>query len=336
MPVLRDDALSVLEAAGRKSMRLILHIGMPKAGSTALQAALAATRRELRKGGILYPRGTFNHNFLIAGMVAPDQFGRVFRQHYTGDGDAVQSDFAAFWRNIVDAVERLRPSVVVMSAESLFGGLARAGSEPLRHLFAPLGRQVEIVCYVRPPSEYYLSRVQQQLKASWAIDPVRPVAYRRSLAAAMAASDRLHVIPYNRSQFAQGDIVADFADRFVPEAKAELRNGTAPDRNASMSAEAMAILQDFRRTHHANENDRFTRDTGLLRRRLAQRQAELGGDWRPKLLPHVRERPPKPSPHVRMGSRERSSSPGSLFNTRSGSSIRYRDPLAGVQRQRGN
>ena len=52
-------------------MRLILHIGMPKAGSTALQTAFAEARRPLRAAGILYPKGAFNHNFLIAGMVTP-------------------------------------------------------------------------------------------------------------------------------------------------------------------------------------------------------------------------------------------------------------------------
>ncbi len=269
-------------------MRLILHIGMEKTGSSALQAAFAETRRAMKVAGILYPRGAYNHNFLIAGIVPPSRFGRVFRQHYAGDDEAVQSDFAAFWGNIVDAIERIRPPVVLMSAESLFNGLGHAGAEPLRSLLAPLGRQVEIVCYVRRPSEHFLSQVQQNLKASWAIDPVRPVTYRRSLAAAVAASDRLHVIPYDRSRFPDGDIVADFASRFLPEAEAELRAATIPDRNASMSAEAMDIVQEFRRVHHADDNDRFTRDTGLLRRRLAERQAEIGGDWRPQLLPHVR------------------------------------------------
>jgi hypothetical protein len=177
-----------------------------------------------------------------------------------------------------------------MSAESLFGGLGRGGPEPLRALLAPLSAEVEIVCYVRRPSDYYLSRVQQQLKASWAIHAAGPVSYRRQLEAAMAAADRLHVIPYDRSKFPDGDIVADFASRFVPEVNAVLRAATSTDRNPSMSAEAMDVMQAFRRDHHADENDRFTVDSGELRRKLAQREAELGGQWRPKLLPHVRER----------------------------------------------
>ena len=44
---------------------------MPKAGSTALQAALANARGRLDRQGVLYPRGPFisrTHNFLIAGL----------------------------------------------------------------------------------------------------------------------------------------------------------------------------------------------------------------------------------------------------------------------------
>ncbi len=271
-------------------MRVLLHIGMSKAGSTALQDAFARARRDLKALGILYPRGAFNHNFLVAGIDTPDRFGRVFRQHYAGNAEAVGSDFAGFWRTIVVAIERHRPSVVLMSAESLFGGLGRAGPEPLRALLVPLSAEVEIVVYVRRPSDHYLSQVQQQLKASWAIRPAGPVVYRPPLAAAMAVADRLHVVPFDRSKFPGEDIVADFASRFLPEASRVLSGGTATSRNTSMSAEAMDILQAYRRDHHPDDNDRFTLDTGEFRRRLAECEDRLGGARRPELLPHVRER----------------------------------------------
>ena len=38
------------------SRRLILHIGMPKAGSTAIQKTLSKNRAKLRSAGILYPK----------------------------------------------------------------------------------------------------------------------------------------------------------------------------------------------------------------------------------------------------------------------------------------
>ena len=271
-------------------MKIILHIGMPKAGSTALQAALVAARRPLRKAGVLYPKGAFNHNFLVAGVAPPDRLGRVFAQQYRGDADRIRVDFAAFWQGIVAAIDRRRPEVVVLSAETMFGGLWSGGPEPLRRLVAPLDARLEIVCYVRRPSDYYLSMAQQQLKASSTLPAAGPVGYRRPLEAARAVADAVHVVAYDRAQFPGGDIVADFATRFLPEARAGLRAVPDPKVKPSMSAEAMDIVQAFRRERHAGEDDRFTRGTGLLMRRLAEREAELGGQRRPQLLPALRAR----------------------------------------------
>lgn len=270
-------------------MRVILHIGMAKAGSTALQAALVAARRKLRRAGILYPKGAFNQNFLVVG-VAPDQVGRLFEQRYADDMAAMHRDFGLYWDRIVDVVGRRRPSVVVLSAELLFGVLGRSGPEPLRRLVAPLGGHVEIACYVRRPSDYYLSMAQQRLKASSRLPPAGAVGYRRSLQAAMAAADIVRVVPYERSRFPGGDIVADFVMRFLPEAAGHIAAVDDPKVRASLSAEAMAVVQSFRSARHPGEDDRFTRDTGLLIRRLSEREAELGGQRRPQLLAEVRDR----------------------------------------------
>ena len=155
--------------------------------------------------------------------------GRLFAQQYGGNAEAVATDFADFWRGIVEAIDRHKPSVVVLSAESLFGLLGEVGPAPLRSMLTPLGAQTEVVCYVRRPSDYYLSMAQQQLKASAVIRPVSAVAYRRSIEAAVAAVDRVHLVPYERSLFPGGDIVADFAARFMPEAAGELRPVEEPE-----------------------------------------------------------------------------------------------------------
>ncbi|HET7715553.1 MAG TPA: hypothetical protein VFK86_07980 [Bauldia sp.] len=270
-------------------MRIVLHIGMPKAGSSALQGALTRARGALRRKGVLYPKTRLNHNFLIAGLAPPDRMGRLFQQHYDGDADAIRADFADFWGGIVDSVRREAPSTVVLSSEFLFGAVGEAGGDALRALLAPLGGSTEIICYVRRPSDYYLSMAQQRLKASWVIRPVEAIGYRRSLEAALVAAERVHAVPYDRSLFPDGDVVADFAARFMPEAAADLRAVTDLKVKPSMSAEAMAIVQAYRRSHHPDENDRFTPDTGQLVRRLGEREAELGGRRRPELLPHVRD-----------------------------------------------
>ena len=274
-----------MDAAGR----LILHIGMPKAGSTALQTALAAARTPLRRSGVLYPKGALNQNFLVAGVAPPDRLGRLYTQQYGDDHAAVREDFAAFWKAIVDAIERQQPEVVVLSGEFLFGTLGGTGPDPLRALLDPLGATIEVVAYLRRPSDFYLSMAQQRLKASWEIRPVAPIHYREPLESARAAADILHAIPFERHRFPDGDVVADFATRLLPETKDALRAVDDPKVKPSMSAEAMAIVQDFRRRRYPGMNDRFTRDTGALVKHLAAEEAALGGTRRPILHDHVRE-----------------------------------------------
>lgn len=270
-------------------MRLILHIGMPKAGSTALQTALAATRGPLRQRGVLYPKGALNQNFLIAGIAPPGRLGRVYAQQYGNDHAAIARDFEGFWKGIVTAVEDQAPAVVVLSGELLFGTIGDVGPEPVRALLAPLGAKIEIIAYLRRPSDYYLSMAQQRLKASWEIRPVAPIRYRKPLEAARAVADVVHAVPFERESFPGGDVVADFARRMLPEAENLLRAVDDPKVKASMSAEAMAIVQAYRKQHHPDANNRFTRDTGALMKHLAAEEAALGGQRRPVLKPEVRD-----------------------------------------------
>ncbi len=272
---------------GRERMRLVLHIGMPKSGSTALQTALAAARGKLRKNGILYPRGALNQNFLIAGLAPPQALGRVLTQKYQGDDERIRADFQSFMKAIASEIAETSPYVTVLSAEFLFGPVADEGPEALRNLLAPLSRTFEIVCYVRQPSDYYLARAQQALKASWELPAAGPVRYRPTLESALAAAETVHAIPFDRHRFPNGDVVEDFVAQVLPEAQGVLQSVVHPKVKPSMSAEAMAIVQDFRRERHPDANDRFTRDTGALMRHLATREAEMEGQRRPRLRPEV-------------------------------------------------
>src|SRR5690606_33939181 len=89
-------------------------------------------------------------------------------------------------------------------------------------------------------------------------------------------------------RFPDGDVVADFAARFLPGTGDVLRAIAHPKVKPSMSGEAMAIVQDYRRRHHPDANNRFTRDTGLVIRHLARQEAALGGQRRPVLRPEIR------------------------------------------------
>ena len=78
-----------------------LHAGMPKAGSSALQATLARAHYSLLKKGVLYPLTEHvNQNFAVAGVVVFDRLPRVYKQAYATRPQALQPDFERYWQGI--------------------------------------------------------------------------------------------------------------------------------------------------------------------------------------------------------------------------------------------
>src|SRR5690606_33106823 len=65
----RGEVIKMIFRSPRKK-KVILHIGLPKTGSTALQQALYQNREELLRQGVLYPAqvhraGDPKHNFVL-------------------------------------------------------------------------------------------------------------------------------------------------------------------------------------------------------------------------------------------------------------------------------
>jgi len=123
---------------------VLLHIGVPKSATTALQNGLAGARAELAEGGVLYPDldGRINHHQLAIQLMG--------RRHQvwnpTGDSD--------------EQIERLRelaeePGVrqVVLSSELL----AEGDRDDAKRALAPFGRDVHVLITLRSLPQLLLS-----------------------------------------------------------------------------------------------------------------------------------------------------------------------------------
>lgn len=264
-------------------LKLLIHAGMPKAGSTALQARLKARRPSLRKSGILYPTKTQNHNFLMAGAVPIGSLPRIFRQHYRNDKAALRRDFDEFWDQILRQIENTSPEIVVMSGENLWT-LDDEGAERLRQRLGTISDDIHVVCYVRRPSDFYLSAAQQKIKASHVLPKAAGVKYRRHLEAMARLGAHLHVHAYARGGFIEGDVCLDFAERHLGNREHLAASPEDLSQNESLSAEAMAILQDYRAHAHSENDTRFTKDTNVLIRELRALSTD-----RPSLRPEIKQ-----------------------------------------------
>ena len=266
-------------------MKILIHIGSPKTGTTTLQRTLRGSPEPLAKRGILYPTSAlhrFKQQELVAGLGFP---GRNSAARYLSPGKLTEIREAYFGELKIE-VEKLRPNVLVLSTESLFRhAVARALSVILEGLHNLNPSSIQIAAYIRRPSSHYLSSIQQRIKASYDIPHLRPQEFRSVISAYCEAFGRanVNVRCFDRQQLLQGDIVADFVRHHLEGtglAREELQ--TTDFDNATLSAEAMTILRQYRLDHFPEANDTFNQETRQLIRLLRQIDKTISAN-RPRL-----------------------------------------------------
>lgn len=274
-------------------MRIIVHFGMSKAGSTALQKGLVQSREALLERGVLYPKApiiSHSHNLLSAGLVPPEQIPRFVRHSLEKVGAG--PDLCDRWiAALGEAMARGAAKTLVLSAENLWGLRETDAAQRLREILIRIGAtRIEAVAYLRRPSEWYLSMAGQVLAASYRIKPAEPVPYRASIepiATHLADPGATRLRLYDRARFPGGDIMADFLESTL-----EISDLPAAGReaNVTFSAEGLDVLRSYRRHAHWEENGRFTPDTRRLMQALERAEAAVPGHARAKLHADLADR----------------------------------------------
>jgi len=271
-------------------MRTVLHIGSPKTGTTTLQRCLLASKKTLRALGVLYPRppgGEKTHAVLLRGLFHPEHMPRIER-HRPADPRARER----FLNELGAEIAASRPAALVLSYEGFFRLLPAAALPTIRHQLESFGtKEITIAAYLRRPSEYYLSALQQSLKASATPKPPATENLRAVLEpyGDVFGEQNLRVRRFHRESLEEGDIISDFVRNFLPEAAQARAELAKPGRvNESMSAEAMDILRRYRQSFHPDEDGVFRRGSTRLHRQLSELDRHLGLP-RPRLRPDVAE-----------------------------------------------
>lgn len=264
-------------------MKAIVHVGMGKTGSSTLQATLAANRARLAEDGCLYPvalGNRINHN----GLRSCFQSERLPR---TARG-AAAIDTAAYLAALDPQFAETDCSTVILSSELLFY-MGRAGIQTMERFLTERFNEIVVVAYIRDPVSYYLSAQQQQVKASGQIDPPGEVKspIRSSLSRfRQIFGDRLRVRSAGRSALIGQCIVQDFLASQVDPVK-EPESITVLDRNESLSAEGICVIQELRRDAWPGADHKFDDATKQVLRMLGVIREELDGQTRPVLKPAI-------------------------------------------------
>ena len=224
-------------------MKLIVHCGRSKTGTSSLQASLGRSSESLQKCGILYYTGKFSNHNPLAKLVGKK--GRLTE----GESEA-QIDQA---RQLVSEIqERLagnRFSGLLLSAEYMENFSAEQFHD-LMDLLQIAFDSVSVLMYIRSPHAMYLSRMQQKIKADHLL--LKPCAYRDDTLECIdnwtrtVGADNLNVRLFAPDRLYGGDIVADFQGVLNEQFNLGIEGLTSTRENATLSSESVAALQQFR------------------------------------------------------------------------------------------
>lgn len=271
-------------------MRILLHLGSPKTGTTALQARMTGCFSELTRQGVLYPRVSshpISHHFLSFMLREKTGLPRLFRQLYRDHPAWLARDFARDWNQVKAQVRKHAPHTLVLSSESLYVATDVERGPAFRDMLRSLSPEISLVAYIRRPSQYYLSRIQQDLKSSSTFAPPGPINFRQRIEFFETLFGQpAALVAYNRENLHQGDITADFIHRFLPDTIL-----SAPDKgsgvNETLSAESMSLLQEYRRINHPVDDYEIFPGSIRFRMALQNTEREEGLYIRPVLHPGV-------------------------------------------------
>lgn len=212
---------------------LFLHVGMPKTGSTSIQATFFANRAVLAAHGIHYLDAARNHHRLIAAG-----FAGAMARAPDAAALAARQTIAAF-------IGRAGEGRIVISSEVLCR-MAREEIAALLGFLRPLVGRISVVCFVRPPSGYITSGLQHDIRAGLPLERlghISPPRYRSHIRKFLQERERADTILvlHDRTTLLRGCSIATMLA--ICGAPAELYDRLAlRQENASASRPGLALM----------------------------------------------------------------------------------------------
>lgn len=258
-------------------MKLILHIGSGKTGTTTLQQTLAASREVLLQHGVLYPSfdGRAEHHSACVFM-RPDDLPRELRQPGAPAADELRRRTEIQLEAAFAEATRRGAHSVLLSSEYLFYRASHEVMGAFAKRLKSTSREVVVACYLRDPVSWYLASVAQVIRASHRIKRLQEPNYANILDS-YAAHFNVSARTYRRDALSNGDVVADFLDNFLPTVPAAPVLARRKNTNSSLSAEGVDILWSYRRHIHPERPGIFTKDSNRLYRELLGAEQKVEG-----------------------------------------------------------
>jgi hypothetical protein len=229
-------------------VKILLHMGLVKTGTTALQRALHEARDALRRHGVLYPHfggADFAHHLLLPVVEDPGRLPAGQLRDFGGPEAAVERAWDA-WNSTCAAVAADPPRLLVLSSEFLIHHTGARAKARLAALLSELAAEVTPILYIRHPVDHFRARLQEWLKVESRPLPAPPDSLQQAITDCETAFGRAtELLAFDRACLAKGDITTDFSARFLA---GMVPPGTLRPReeNPGLSAEALVLLVRLR------------------------------------------------------------------------------------------
>lgn len=269
-------------------MKVLLHIGSPKAGSTSIQNALKLNHAQLAARNILTWEPDSSKGppaRTLANRFAPPQRPLLPRErlHFRTRAETVDWSLEN-WRALSALVKERKPALTVLSSESLFAvGNVNRVLNALRETFS----DITVFAYIRDPAEQYKSSLDQVIRdgARFADLPL-PTEFRFPSHEVIRdyhdilGKERMIVRNFDRRNLDGGDLITDFFGQVAHVAGTGLEGIESPAAaNESLCAAAtvwlLGVNETFIRFNTGDDREVLKRRIALLRRLI--RSAKLAG-----------------------------------------------------------
>jgi hypothetical protein len=229
-------------------VKIVLHMGQSKTGTSSLQKSLHLAAATLRQAKVYYP--DFGHGFdshpLLLALCGQAHRIPPWRLEWLGGPDGAVQAAERAWEQTCAGIRNDPPDLLVLSSEFLLHQVDGPQKALLAKLLSALSHDITPVIYVRHPQDHYRARLQQRMK-SWdhPFPPHGPTLQAAVLETEAAFGRPANLIAFDRGLLQGGDIVRDFAARYLSPwvTPADLPEVTT---NVGLSAEALVLMAHLR------------------------------------------------------------------------------------------
>lgn len=261
--------------------KALLHIGTGKTGTTTIQRSCTHSA-SLSHNKITYPllpgfKGQNNQNYLAIIYKPFEKLPRQYKSRYKGSHDNYLQELETLKKNYYAILEQAEN--LFISAEYLTNFSLDEIDKLLLDLAAYGFKEFKVLIYVRDPVSYYISNLQQRIKASHLIENPKTFKYhfKKYIETWSQKSPKgIKVLPYDRRIHEGSGLLGEVEKElkeFFDLKRVRLR--PVSRQNASLSIEALIVLREFRKLNHQSSNNIFSKDSDLLRKLLTNLQLEF-------------------------------------------------------------